>query len=178
MFIWKKQRVYKKARKRNNKVLWDQFKLLRRRTDRQIKKQYKTYVKDVIGASVHSENTKPFWNFIKTKRQEVFGISSSNVAGHTISSAKDKAEPLNEQFCSIFTQEDPTNIPDIGHGSVTDVPSLIITTLGVKKLLQNLKVNKSSGPEARTGRHPCQSFERVLRISSSKTSEDFSEVYG
>ena len=145
--IRKKQRLYKKARKSNSTILWDQFKTLRRRTDRKIKKQYKTYVRDVIGTSLQSENTKPFWNFIKTKKQEVFGISALSVAGRTISSAKEKAETLNNQFCSIFTEEDLSNIPDTGRNSVPDLPSLNVTTPGVEKLLQNLKVNKASGPD-------------------------------
>jgi hypothetical protein len=101
----------------------------------------------VIGASLHSENTKPFWNFVKTKRQEVFGISVLEAAGRTISSAREKAEALNEQYCSVFTKEDLSNVPDIGDGSAPDLPSITITTPGVEKLLRDLKVNKASGPD-------------------------------
>ena len=62
--INKKHRLYNKARTLGTPSCWDQFKKLRRQVDRKIRKAHKDYIHDVIGDSLKSNNTKPFWNFI------------------------------------------------------------------------------------------------------------------
>ena len=57
---------------------------------------------------------------------------------------------LNDQFLSAFTQEDLSNIPDIGNDRIPaiDCGCLSITINGVAKQLSLLKTNKASGPDA------------------------------
>ena len=74
--IRKKQRLYNKARKNGTASAWADFKKLRLSIDRQIKKAHQTYISDVIGESLKTEDTQPFWTYIKKMSQEVFGISS------------------------------------------------------------------------------------------------------
>ena len=59
-----------------------------------------------------------------------------------------KADILNNQFSSVFTQEDLSNIPDIGYDRIPAIDSLSITTNGAAKQLSLLKTNKASGPDA------------------------------
>ena len=55
--------------------------------------------KDTTGGSLKEDNTKPFWNYLKTKRQEVFGVSTLKTADDKfVSSTTDKANALNDQF--------------------------------------------------------------------------------
>ena len=68
--------------------------------------------------------------------------------GSIISDNKSKADILNNQFSSVFTQEDLSNIPDIGYDRIPAIDSLSITTNGVAKQLSLLKTNKASGPDA------------------------------
>jgi hypothetical protein len=64
--------------------------------------------------------SKNVWNrkvysYIKSKKQDASGISSlRDNQGYLHSEAKDKAEILNAQFKSVYTQEDHTNIPHKG----------------------------------------------------------------
>ena len=93
------------------------------------------------------EDTKPFWNYVKAIRRDVFGVSSFLSMGCIVSCAKEKAEALNQQFCSIFTKEDHSFMPSLGDCRVPDMPDIKITTYGVEKLLKNLQVQKASGPD-------------------------------
>ncbi|XP_071502572.1 uncharacterized protein, partial [Diadema antillarum] len=108
----KKKRLYNKAKRSQSPTDQEAFKKLRRSIDRRTRKAYKNYLRDVIGASLRTENPKPFWKFIKAKRQEVSGIPPLKVRGNIIPGAMEKAEAFNEYFCSVFTDEDD-NIPDL-----------------------------------------------------------------
>ena len=54
---------------------------------------------------------------------------------------------LNNQFPSVFTQEDLSNNPDIGYDRLPAIDSLSITINGVAKQFSLLKTNKVSGPD-------------------------------
>ena len=64
-----------------------------------------------------------------------------------IISAKEKACVLNDQFQSVFTVEDFTTIPDIGIGNFHTMQPIQFSESGIQMLLQNLKANKSPGPD-------------------------------
>ena len=58
-----------------------------------------------------------------------------------------KAEILNNQFCSVFTSEDTTNIPKLPGQPNTEMPKFEITVQGVTKLVEGLNGGKASGPD-------------------------------
>ena len=55
---------------------------------------------------------------------------------------------LNNQFSSVFTNEDTSNIPQPEGKTSPDIDRLIIDTNGITKLLQKLNPNKAAGPDA------------------------------
>jgi hypothetical protein len=59
------------------------------------------------------------------------------------------AEILNSQFKSAYTQEDLTNLPDVGRNTIPKLPEIRVMEKGVLKLLQNLKVHKAAGTLAK-----------------------------
>ena len=58
-----------------------------------------------------------------------------------------RANILNDQFVSAFTQEDTTNIPDMGQRNIESMPNIAVVWKGVHKLLMNLKTKKDTGPD-------------------------------
>jgi hypothetical protein len=144
--IRKKRKLYNRARKTGDFATWDKFKDLRRKIDRQMRKLHRDHVHD-IGTSLQSENTKPFWNYVKAIRKEVFGVSPLTSMGKIVSGSKEKAEALNQQFCSVFTREDLSSLPDMGHSDTPSMPDITVTTAGVEKLLTNLQAHKAAGPD-------------------------------
>ncbi|XP_072018292.1 uncharacterized protein [Amphiura filiformis] len=137
----KKRKIYDKARKTGDFATWDKYKDIRRKNDRELRKLQRKYIRDVCD-TLESNNTKPFWRYIKSLRREVFGVGPLEHLGRIASSAKDKAEALNAQFCSVFTDENIQNIPNFTQSTVPDMPDIIITTPGIEKLLKNLNVQK------------------------------------
>jgi hypothetical protein len=60
---------------------------------------------------------------------------------------KSKAEALNKQFRSVFTNEDMSTLPQMGTIKTQDISSIQIQEKGIAKLLSKLNINKASGPD-------------------------------
>ena len=58
-----------------------------------------------------------------------------------------KANLLNEQFTSVFTQETTSDFPDLGESPHPTVPEFQVNSEGVRKLLAKLKPHSASGPD-------------------------------
>lgn len=107
---------------------------------RRLKEARNAYISDYLGEAIE-ENPKRFWSYMPR-------FADFEINGSIISDKKSKADILNNQFSSVFTQEDLSNIPDIGYDRIPAIDSLSITTNGVAKQLSLLKTNKASGPDA------------------------------
>ena len=68
-------------------------------------------------------------------------------------SAKEKAEALNDFFCTMFTDENLTSLPEVEEGAFTGtwLDGFSVLPETVLKKLQDLKPGKSPGPD---GWHP------------------------
>ena len=73
-------------------------------------------------------------------------MSALRCAAGLASTALERANALNDQFMSVFTQEDVTSMPDLGPSIFPYVSEIEIIEPGVCILLDGLKVNKASGP--------------------------------
>ena len=76
------------------------------------------------------------------------GVAPLFSQGETFSDAPDKAKILNNKFRSVFTQEPIGSMPDKESSSLLYLPQIAISTLSVKKHLDNLKPHKASGPDS------------------------------
>ena len=92
------------------------------------------------------ENTKQFWSFIKSKRQDSTGVAPLiNKEGYLHSDSTKKAEIPKQQLQSVYTKEDTDNIPDKGPSPFSSIDNIIINPNGVKELFKDLPSFKSSG---------------------------------
>ena len=146
--IRQKQRLYNRAKKSGNKLDWDKYKKFRRHTDRNIRKSRSEFLHDV-GESLESGDTKPFWHFIKNSRQNFSGVAALNTRTGIATSATEKANALNDQFKSVFTNEDCSSTPNLP-GGLPAMPPINVTVQGIEKLLKGLKDRKAPGPDGLT----------------------------
>ena len=58
----------------------------------------------VLFCIYYAYNDKPFWKYIKSKRQDARGIAPLKKGANLISDSKGKAELLLNQFKSVFTK--------------------------------------------------------------------------
>ena len=115
-------------------------------TKKALKKAHWQQVNLILDTAEKEHNTKPFWNYIKSQRQDTVGASPLK--------KKTKASILQDQFTSVFT----TDNTDPNHDLKTDgqryqsTPPLLVRNEGILKLLQHINPSKSSGPSEVAGR--------------------------
>ena len=61
--------------------------------------------------------------------------------------AEQKAEMLNNQFTSVFTTENSTNMPSKGNSPFQPMKDIKISEKGVEKALNRLNPSKANGPD-------------------------------
>ena len=138
----KKMDIYREYCRTRNKVK-NMMKFFRKNKERDISFNAKT-------------NSKAFWKYINSKTKSTSGIASLH-ANHLdvnsilVDNNKEKANILNTYFASVYTEEPNGEIPTIPTRSLVNQEGVIITENAVKKLLSELDVNKSPGPD---GIHP------------------------
>ena len=119
---------------------------------RQERQAYWKYVENLIELGdneqdQHPSKQKRFFSFIKSLKKDSSGVAPLRDQGKLHSDPVDKANILNRQYQSQFTDEDKSEIPQPEGDPSPTMPDIHVTTEGVLKLLQKLNVNKASGPD-------------------------------
>ena len=86
----KKRKLYDKARRTGDFELWDKFKETRRKLDRNLRNLRRDYLSNICN-SLKTNNTKPFWRYIKSIYDERFLVlapSSILVVSHPVPKRK------------------------------------------------------------------------------------------
>lgn len=146
--IRKKQRLYNQAKSSKNQHLWTKFREFRKKVNKYINNDHWNYINNIVAPSLHSNNTKPFWSYIKNLKKDADGIQTlTDNTGRPTNTSDKKADILNKQFQSVFTKENLTTMPTKGPSPHPEVPPLNITHEGVTKLLKGLNARKATGPD-------------------------------
>ena len=141
----KEKHLYNKARRTGLDVDWFRFKDAAARSRKTCKKAYNNFISSSV-ASNNKSDSKRFFSFIKSKRNENVRISPLRENSTMKIADKDKARILNHQFSSVFSTDDQKT-PEMKSPRVSDMDDIIITTGGVKKLPDDLNVYKANGPD-------------------------------
>ncbi|KAL8604168.1 hypothetical protein ACOMHN_047380 [Nucella lapillus] len=146
--IRRKQRAHTKARKTGKKRDQDRYKRLQQEVKDNIKKASHHYL-DTVVTDDFKTNSKKLWAYVKSKGQESQGVSPlKNTEGYLKSDNCSKAEILNNQFKSVFTEEDLSHMPNKGDSPYQAMDDITVTEKGVQTLLRNLQPNKATGPDS------------------------------
>ena len=70
----RKARAYRKAKSTNNKEDWIKYKSLNTETQREMRRAHQVCIQDTVNQDLTS-NSKRFYSYVKSKRQETTGIS-------------------------------------------------------------------------------------------------------
>ena len=94
----------------------------------------------------HSQPLKKFWEYIKSlKNKDASWISPLKKYAVLVSDSKGKADIIDQQYASVFTEEEIDSIPDLGVSPHPTMPALVIQQTGIDKLLINLQPNEAAG---------------------------------
>ena len=64
----RKARLYKRAKKTNN---WTRYRKCQRDTKRDLRKAEWSYIKNTINDGLKQNNSKPFWKYVKSKKEDI-----------------------------------------------------------------------------------------------------------
>ena len=128
----------------------NKFQDLKKEVQRELRRAYWNYVEEIVTPQESDPSSfssmKRFWKFIKYKATDFNGVASLKVDGKLINEPKLKAEALNNQFQSVFTNE--TEFINQLPRRAPTMPNIHISTSGVLKLLTNLNPSKAPGPDS------------------------------
>ena len=116
-----------------------------------------------------NEKAKKFWSFVKSLKNDAFGINTLRENGILKTDTLDKANICNRQFQSAFTHESDDEIPSKGTSPFTPMGEITVDPNGVLKLLNNLKIHKAPGPDSLSA--------RVLKECSSEIAPVLALIY-
>ena len=147
---------------------------------REQRQAYWSYVNNLLDPPVEdadhpASNQKRFWSYIKSLRKDQTGIAPLRENGQLYSAPKDKANILNNQYKSVFTREDTTNIPTPSGKPTPDMAEIIVTEEGVRRLLVKTNPHKASGPDqipARILKECAEELTPILTIFFQKTLDE------
>ena len=152
--IRKKGRRFKKAKKSGKDE--DRARYLELDIEQMVKCELRdaerVYVNGILQNGLESGNNKPFWKYVKSQKQETFGITALKSNGNVITDSFSKAEILNSQFKSVFTPQSGNIFPQLPGTQFPEIKPLHISENGVFMLLDRIYVLKSSGPDKLPGR--------------------------
>ena len=115
----RKQRLYNKAKKTRNQDDWQEFCDIRKNVHQQLSSARVSHISQFLTTSI-TDKPKSFWTFISKLRQDNQGIGDLHVSGSIVSADALKAEALNEQFNSVYTEEGSIPLSNLGESPYGD----------------------------------------------------------
>ena len=94
-----------------------------------------------------SNSPKPFWNFVQSKRKVKCDLVSLKVNDSYLNDDLSITNCMNSYFSSFFTVEDHENLPDLEYITDKKLCNIFRSATEVEKLLRNLNIYKSRGPD-------------------------------
>ena len=90
---------------------------------------------------------KRLFRHIKSLRTDYCGLGALHKNGTNYTDNQMKSEILNEQFSSVFTRDDGSELPHMGDSPYQDISFVEFDLSGIATLLNDLNPTKSSGPD-------------------------------
>ena len=138
--------MYNKAKKTRNQDDWEEFCDIRKNVHKQLRSARSSHISQFLTTSI-TDKPKSFWTFISKLRQDNQGIGDLHVSGTIVSADELKAEAMNEQFNSVYTEEGSIPLPTPGESPYGEIDRLHISINGVLDQLNKLNSSKAQGPD-------------------------------
>ena len=131
----RKQRSYNSLKRKSDPDSIQKYHDLRNRIKRDTRRRKRKYIPETT-----LESPKQFYSYIKSLKTDNSGIPALKDGGRLISDNLQKAKLLNDQFRSVFTKEEPGDIPQPQRTDkeIPTIPDIIVDEEGVRKLLEQL----------------------------------------
>ena len=168
--IRQRNRTYQRQRRTRNQHDKDRYRDLKHKTQKKIRQDYWKYLEDIVTPSVGNNTrsaNKKLWSFVKHTRQDSVEIPNlTDAQGDEHTTPQGKAQALNQQFASVFSDIRPSSLKDMASLYIQPMfpymRPLCFKTAGISKLLCVLDNNNAPGPD---GVHPMIKIQLNLAIA-------------
>ncbi|CAG2211335.1 unnamed protein product [Mytilus edulis] len=121
-----KIKVNNKAKRTDNEKHWEEFKLLRKTVKTKLEEAHQNYISQLLEVDKEGERKTPvvgqkFWQYVKSKKRDSCGVAPFISNGKLMEDSKEKAEALNHQFVSVFTDENTSSQPKLNGSPSPDI---------------------------------------------------------
>ena len=110
----RRHRMYLKARRSKNKERMARYRTFSKSVDKEIRQTKVSFINEHIVGGLTKGNTKPFYKYIKSLKNESIGLAPLKQGADLITDPKAKADILLNEFSGVFTTEDVNSIPWLG----------------------------------------------------------------
>ena len=142
-------RKWIRCKRRGEQSLCEAYNKSRRKVKKLIRQSKRAFEKELASGS--KKRPKQFWKYVRNKLRTKSGVSPLLQDKKNQNSLrfddKQKAEILQNQFCSVFTQEQHGSSPALEKRTDKEITNLRIEEEPVRKEILQLNVNKSCGPD-------------------------------
>ncbi len=131
------------------------YKSLKSIVQSELRKNHSNYVNNIISdtsndlANSTDRPPKPkrFYTYLKSLRKDGDSVSPLKSMGKLLTNNTEKANALNQQFCSVFSEDNGSPIPAKPPGNYPKMPDIKVSVPGVFAQLSKLNPHKASGPD-------------------------------
>ena len=141
-----KKRACNRARNAGLPSDWSAYGSLNKLCQKECHKAHNRYLQQLTNPN-RDTNHKHLWSYIKSKRQDNFGIPTLKDSNGTYNTLASRANALNNYFLTVFTKENTDNLPILESSPCPPIDPLSITVNGIASLLSGLDVDKACGPD-------------------------------
>ena len=144
------------------------FKTLRREIKADVKTHHDLYVSNLVGDS--KSNPRDFYRYINGQKKDTQGIPPlKRINGNGVAESElEQAEEFNGQFADMFNKNEHSQVP-LPNRSAHFMNDIVVSAVGVTKLLKDLNPSKALGPDEL---HP-----RVLKELVTKEGPVFAHLF-
>ena len=136
----RKKALYKRAK--NNCALtdWDKYRKFHNYVKKEFNSARRQFVNNLADELKTSNNPKPFWNLVQSKRKVKYDLVSLRVNDSYLYDDLSIASCMDSYFSSVFTVEDSENFPDLDYITDKKLCNIFCSATEVEKLLRNLNI--------------------------------------
>ena len=165
-----RNRLYQKAKLSGSKDVFNRFVTLKHSIQKDLRASYWRYINNLISPEdegSQQQSQKRFWSYIKSLKHDHNNITALSTTDGIVTDDLQKANALNLQFKSVFTEERHGPFPNKGPSPHPVMPDINVTTSGIDAFLSNLKIHKATGPDrisARVLKEMHSSIAPILKV--------------
>ena len=148
--IKNKSRLWTRYVETKDENIFNKFKVIRNKVRNETRKIIRAEQNEI--AKLSKNNPKKFWNYVKSKTKSFSSIGdlkykNKNGKECIAKTNVDKSDAFCNYFSSVFTRENDDNFEKLESKQINEMTDIVFNVENIKLKLQNLNVNKSSGPD-------------------------------